>query len=149
MGSCIDNSRILTVLSQMVTEGGLGEDISDLPGVGLAPEWMSEKALTIGTYLAASGVYTIFGMQSPVAGSPEITRMIGQGWEEKVGGKLEFEADWHKAVEKGLEHIDKKRQALKLEPYDPARYARSSAYLPGEYLSFKEHAEGKYSLEKK
>ncbi len=149
MGSCIDNSRILTVLSQMATEGGLGEDISDLPAVGMAPEWMSEKALTIGTYLAASGVYTIFGLQSPVAGSPEITRMISQDWEEKVGGKLEFEADWHKAVEKGLEHIDKKRKALKLEPYDPARYARSSAYLPGEYLSFKEHAEGKYSLEKK
>ena len=149
MGSCIDNSRILTVLSQMATEGGLGEDISDLPAVGLAPEWMSEKALTIGTYFVASGVYTIFGLQSPVAGSPEITRMISQGWEEKVGGKLEFEADWHKAVEKGLEHIDKKRQALKLEPYDPARYARSAAYLPGDYLSFKDHAEGRYSLEKK
>ena len=146
LGSCVDNSRILTILSQMATEGGLGEDISDLPAVGLAPEWMSEKALTIGTYFVASGVYTIFGLDSPVAGSKEVTRLISQGWEEKVGGKLEFEEDWRKAVAKGLEHIDKKRKALKLEEYDPSRYSRSTTYLPGDYLSSAEHSQGKYSL---
>ena len=37
MGSCVDNTRILTVLTQMATEGGLGDDISDIPAVGLAP----------------------------------------------------------------------------------------------------------------
>jgi carbon-monoxide dehydrogenase catalytic subunit len=47
LGSCIDNSRILTVVSDMVREGGLGDDISDLPIAGVAPEWMSEKALCI------------------------------------------------------------------------------------------------------
>jgi len=62
LGSCVDNSRILTVLIEMVEEGGLGEDISDLPAAGIAPEWMSEKALAIGTYFAASGVYTILGV---------------------------------------------------------------------------------------
>ncbi|MDP2953420.1 MAG: anaerobic carbon-monoxide dehydrogenase catalytic subunit, partial [Chloroflexota bacterium] len=62
LGSCVDNSRILTILAQMATEGGLGEDVSDLPVVGICPEWMSEKALAIGTYCAASGVYTIFGV---------------------------------------------------------------------------------------
>ncbi len=65
MGSCVDNTRILTVLSQMATEGGLGEDIADIPGVGFAPEWMSEKALSIGCYFVGSGVYTIFGGESP------------------------------------------------------------------------------------
>ena len=50
MGSCVDNTRILTVLTQMVEEGGLGDDIDQIPAVGLAPEWMSEKALAIGTY---------------------------------------------------------------------------------------------------
>ena len=50
------------------TEGGLGEDIDDLPAVGLCPEWMCEKALAIGTYFAASGAYVIFGVSSPVGG---------------------------------------------------------------------------------
>ena len=66
MGSCVDNTRILTVLTQMATEGGLGDDITDIPAVGLAPEWMSEKALAIGAYCAASGAYVIFGVASPV-----------------------------------------------------------------------------------
>ena len=149
MGSCVDNSRILTVLSQCATEGGLGEDISDLPAVGIAPEWMSEKALTIGTYLAASGVYTIFGMDSPVAGSKEVTRMISEGWEEKTGGKLEFEADWRKIVEKSLAHIDAKRKALKLEEYNPQRYAQSAAYRPADYLSEDDFRKGKYTLSSK
>jgi len=145
MGSCVDNSRILTVLTQMATEGGLGEDISDLPVVGIAPEWMSEKALSIGTYFVASGVYTIFGVGSPVAGSPRVVEMISAGWEEKVGGKLEFEPEWSKIVEKALAHIDKKRKALKIEEYSPIRYARSESYLPGDAFSFEEYQAGKYS----
>ena len=79
LGSCVDNTRILTILTQMATEGGLGEDISDLPAAGAAPEWMSEKALSIGSYFVASGVHTIFGVGSPVAGSEEVTRIINEG----------------------------------------------------------------------
>ena len=71
MGSCVDNTRILTVLTQMVEEGGLGDDIDQIPAVGLAPEWMSEKALAIGTYCVASGAYVIFGGASPVSGMPD------------------------------------------------------------------------------
>ena len=146
MGSCVDNSRILTVLTQCATEGGLGEDISDLPAVGICPEWMSEKALSIGTYFVASGVYTIFGVGSPVAGSAEVTRLITDGWEAIVGGRLEFEPDWRKIVEKSLAHIDAKRRVLKLEEYDPTRYAQSKAYLPGDYASEEVFQQGRYSL---
>jgi carbon-monoxide dehydrogenase catalytic subunit len=148
MGSCVDNTRILTVLTQMATEGGLGEDISDLPAVGICPEWMSEKALCIGAYCVASGAYVIFGGGSPVAGSPELTRMISAGWEEKVGGKLEFETDWRKIVEKSLAHIDAKRKALKLEEYSATKYAASAAYVPGEHLPVDEYRQGKYSAAK-
>jgi carbon-monoxide dehydrogenase catalytic subunit len=125
MGSCVDNSRILTVLAEMATEGGLGEDISDIPGVGIAPEWMSEKALSIGAYFVASGAYVLFGVKSPVEGSETVTDLIGQGWESKVGGKLEFEPDPAKIVQKSLEHIDKKRAALGLPEYDPGRFGQS------------------------
>jgi carbon-monoxide dehydrogenase catalytic subunit len=146
MGSCVDNARFLTVLSQMATEGGLGEDISNLPAVGIAPEWMSEKALCIGAYVVASGVYTLFGVGSPVEASAEVIDLIGKGWEDKVGGKLEFEPDWRKMVEKSLAHIDAKRKALKLAEYDPSRFARSETYLPGDYLPYEEYNKGLYSI---
>ncbi len=125
VGSCVDNSRILTIATQMVNEGGLGDDISDLPAVGICPEWMHEKALAIGTYFVASGVYVIFGVDSPVSGAPAVERYMSEGWEAQVGGKLEFEPDSMKIVEKTLAHIDKKRAALKLEEYDPNRYGQS------------------------
>jgi len=145
MGSCVDNSRILTVLTQMATEGGLGEDISDLPVAGFAPEWMSEKALSIGCYFVASGVTTWMGVGSPVAGSEEVTRIITEGWKEKVGAAYYFEPDPEKAVREALDHIDAKRKALKLEEYDPKRYAKSETYLPGDYLPFEEFAKGSYT----
>ncbi|MDP2660898.1 MAG: anaerobic carbon-monoxide dehydrogenase catalytic subunit [Dehalococcoidia bacterium] len=125
VGSCVDNSRILTIATQMATEGGLGEDIVDLPAVGICPEWMHEKALSIGTYFVASGVYVLFGVDSPVSGAPEVERHLIEGWEAQVGGKLEFEPDPMKIVEKALAHIDKKRAALKLDEYDPNRYGQS------------------------
>jgi carbon-monoxide dehydrogenase catalytic subunit len=125
LGSCVDNTRILTVASQMATEGGLGDDIADLPAVGMAPEWMSEKALSIGTYFVASGVYVIFGTKNPVSGSEEIQRLISEGWEAKIGGKLEFILDPEDQVQKALEHIDKKREELGLPEYDPNRFGQS------------------------
>jgi carbon-monoxide dehydrogenase catalytic subunit len=125
LGSCVDNTRILTVASQMASEGGLGEDIADLPAVGLAPEWMSEKALSIGTYFVASGVYVIFGSRSPVEASEDIVRLISEGWEAKVGGKLEFILKPEEMVEKTLEHIDKKRAELGLPEYDAGRFGES------------------------
>lgn len=143
MGSCVDNSRILTVLTQMATEGGLGEDISDLPGAGFAPEWMSEKAISIGMYFAASGVTTWMGGDSPVAGSPEVVRLISEGWKEKVGAALYFEPDHRKAVADAIAHMDARRKALKLPDYDPTKFALSDTYKPGDYAPEKH---GAYSL---
>jgi len=128
LGSCVDNTRILTVATQMATEGGLGEDIADLPAVGLAPEWMSEKALSIGTYFVASGVYVIFGSKNPVAGSEEVQQLISEGWGAKVGGRLEFILDPQEMVRKTLEHIDKKRAELGLPEYDPTRFGKSGDF---------------------
>jgi carbon-monoxide dehydrogenase catalytic subunit len=125
LGSCVDNTRILTVLTQMATEGGLGDDISDIPAVGLAPEWMSEKALAIATYAVASGAYVIMGVRSPVDFSDTVTEIIGKEWEEKFGGKLEFVVDAPEIVRRTIEHIDKKRAALKLPVYDPNRHGAS------------------------
>jgi carbon-monoxide dehydrogenase catalytic subunit len=132
MGSCVDNTRILTVLTQMVEEGGLGDDIDQIPAVGLAPEWMSEKALSIGAYCVASGAYVIFGGSSPVGGMPDrvsdsdiVLKYISEGWEKLYGGKLEFIADPDEMIRRTLAHIDKKRAALGLPEYDASRFGRS------------------------
>jgi carbon-monoxide dehydrogenase catalytic subunit len=134
MGSCVDNTRILTVLSQVVNEGGLGDDISDVPAVGIAPEWMSEKAISIASYCAASGAYVIMGINNPVSGSEEVTRILSEGWEEKVGGKIEFIVEAETMVEKILEHIDKKRAALGLPEYDVRRFGQSGDARMSELL---------------
>ena len=116
MGSCVDISRILTTLCEMVKAGGLGEDISDMPVAGAAPEWMSEKAVSIGFYVIASGVYTVLGVPLPVEGGPELTSLMTDKIAEKIGGKFDFEPDPVKAAELIIKHLDSKREALKLKP---------------------------------
>jgi anaerobic carbon-monoxide dehydrogenase catalytic subunit len=116
LGSCVDNSRILRVLANVVAEGGLGDDISDLPAAGAAPEWMSEKAVSIGFYFVASGVYTMIGHPLPIMGSKNLYEYLTDEIEEEVGGKWAFELDPVEAAHKMLRHIDKKRKALKLKP---------------------------------
>jgi hypothetical protein len=51
------------------------------------------------------------------------------GWEELVGGDLEFEPDWEKMLTRSLELIDGKRAALKLPVYDPSQFGASGDTL--------------------
>ena len=155
MGSCVDNTRILTVLTQMVETGGLGDDIDQIPAVGLAPEWMSEKALAIAAYCVASGAYVIFGGASPISGMPDriadsdaVLKYISEGWEKIYGGKLEFIPDPQEMIRKTLEHIDKKRAALGLPAWDPNRFGRSgdAKMLELEKLPVSQRREAIYGL---
>ncbi len=115
MGACIDNSRILIAATAVVKDGGLGDDISDLPAAGAAPEWMSEKAIAIGQYFVASGVYTVFGTNFPTLGSKEFSDYLFKDMEDMYGGKWAFEPDPVKAARLMIEHIDKKRKALGID----------------------------------
>jgi carbon-monoxide dehydrogenase catalytic subunit len=115
MGSCVDNSRILAAATAVVKEGGLGDDISDLPAAGCAPEWMSEKAIAIGHYFVASGVYTIFGVTFPTTGSKVVSDYLFQELEEKWGGKWGFAKDPLEMAKLMIAHIDKKRKALGID----------------------------------
>ena len=114
-GSCVDNSRILLALAKMVEAGGLGEDIADLPVAGAAPEWMSEKAIAIGEYVVASGVFTVFGVGLPVTGSPLVSELLFERYAETRGGR------WAVAEAPGtmaammLDHINERRRALGID----------------------------------
>ncbi len=111
-GSCVDNSRILIALSEMVRAGGLGSDISDLPVAGAAPEWMSEKAVAIGHYFVSSGVFTVFGVGLPVSGSESFARHIFEEFEAILGGKWAVEPDAGKMAGMIIDHINGKREKL-------------------------------------
>jgi anaerobic carbon-monoxide dehydrogenase catalytic subunit len=115
MGACVDNSRILMAATGVVKDGGLGDDLSDLPAAGAALEWMSEKAIAIGHYFVASGIYTVFGTTFPTTGSEEVTRLLFEEFENSYKGKWGFEPDPHKAAKLMIEHIDKKRKALGID----------------------------------
>ena len=115
MGSCVDNSRILMAATAVVKDGGLGDDISDLPAAGAALEWMSEKALAIGHYFVASGIFTVFGVTWPTTGSEKVTKLLFEEFENSLKGKWGFEPDPIKAAKLMIEHIDKKRKALGID----------------------------------
>ena len=115
MGACVDNSRILMAATAVVKAGGLGDDISDLPAAGAALEWMSEKAVAIGHYFVASGVYTVFGTTWPTTGSEEVTKHLFEEFENITKGKWGFENDPLKAAKSMIDHIDKKRKALGID----------------------------------
>jgi carbon-monoxide dehydrogenase catalytic subunit len=87
---------------------------------------MSEKAISIATYCVASGAYVIMGgNDGPVSGSEEVVRLISDGWEEKVGGRMEFVEEAEEIVRRALAHIDEKRAALGLPEYDASKWGRS------------------------
>jgi len=114
-GSCVDNSRILIAAAEIVREGGLGDDISEVPAVGVGPEWMSEKAVSIGHYFVASGVDVIFGGPSLFEGSEEFHKYITEGIGEDLGGVWAFEQDPHKIAEWCIDRIRGARKNLGIE----------------------------------
>ncbi len=110
MGSCVDISRILVACAAIAN--ALGVDISDLPAAAAAPEWMSEKAVSIGAYVVSSGVFTVLGTVPPVLGSPVVTEVLTQTANDVVGAVFAIEPDPFKAARLMIDHIDAKRQAL-------------------------------------
>ncbi len=115
LGSCVDNSRILLAATEVVKAGGLGNDIQDLPAAGSAPEWMSEKAISIGHYFVTSGVYTVFGYHMPLDGAPVLKDYLYEELEKIYGGMWDCEPDPIKHAHKMIAHIDKKRKALGID----------------------------------
>jgi carbon-monoxide dehydrogenase catalytic subunit len=114
MGSCVDNSRILAAATAIVSEGGLGADISDLPVAGAAPEWVSEKAVSIGHYFVGSGVYVMLGAPLHVTGSKKLSDFLTNEVEKITGGKFDWADSVKEQSDRIIEHIDRKRIALNI-----------------------------------
>ena len=117
MGSCVDNVRILVLAAALADF--IGVDIDALPLAGAAPEWYSEKALSIGAYMVASGIYTVVGVQPPIFGSPNVVNLLASGLEKVVGAYFGVEPDPEKAAVLIRRHIEKKRKGLQLPFIEP------------------------------
>jgi len=112
MGSCVDNVRILVLAAALAN--ALGTDISDLPIAGAAPEWYSEKAVAIGAYFVASGVYTVLGPMPPITGSMNVVKLLTEGLRDVVGATFNVEPDPEKAAIAIRRHIEERRGHLGL-----------------------------------
>jgi carbon-monoxide dehydrogenase catalytic subunit len=117
MGSCVDNTRILVLAAALAKH--LGVDISQLPLAGAAPEWYSEKAVSIGAYVVASGISTVLGVQPNIFGSPNVVKLLAADLDGVVGARFAVEPDPEKAAVWIRRHIEGKRQALGLPAIDP------------------------------
>ena len=111
MGSCVDNSRILIAATEMVRQGGLGDDISDLPAIGTAPLWMSEKAVAIGQYFVASGAQVVF-QNLPVSGAKNFNKYLTEGLMAQVGAHWNIASEPLEIARIMIRAIEEKRDAL-------------------------------------
>ena len=113
VGSCVDNTRILEAVAEMVREGGLGDDLSAQPIAGACLEHITEKALAIGQYFVASGALVVFARKLfPISPASEVFRYLTEGIEADPGGKWGVEDDPIKAADIICAHIEGKRDAL-------------------------------------
>jgi len=115
MGSCVDNSRILIAATEMVNTGGLGNSISDLPAIGCAPQWMSEKAVSIGQYFVSSGAAVIFGPDFPTSGSRVVTDYCFKEMENLYGAVWDVAQSANEFASKMIDKLDLKRKNLGLD----------------------------------
>ncbi len=110
MGSCVDISRMMVLASQLAKDSGL--NISQLPLVGCAPEWMSEKAVSIGNYVVATGIDTFLGVAPQVTGSDQMVWWLTEGIRDWVEAAYTVETDIDKLGDAMIARIEEKRAAL-------------------------------------
>ena len=101
---------MMVLASEIAKDAGV--NISQLPLVGCAPEWMSEKAVSIGNYVVATGIDTFLGVDPYVKGSSEISDWLQHGIRDWVEASYTVELDIEKLGDKMIERIEEKRRLL-------------------------------------
>ena len=93
LGSCVDNSRLLSICATLISEAGICKEFSELPLAVAVPEAISEKIITTGLCAVASGIYTVFMPAPRIAGSQVVRQYLEAEVERDTGGKFCFAAD--------------------------------------------------------
>ena len=76
---------------------------------------MSEKAICIGQYFVASGVYTIFGVSFPSVDNTKFKKHLFEELGDMGFGKWDFAKEPEEMARLMIAHIDKKRQELGID----------------------------------
>ena len=110
MGSCVDISRMMLLVTGIAKDWGI--ETTQLPVVGCAPEWMSEKAVSIANYVVATGITTYLGIDPLVSGSEQMMHLITEGTKDMVGAGYVIDTNPDELVKKIIDGIEAKRAAL-------------------------------------
>ena len=112
MGSCVDISRMMLLASDIAKDWGI--NISQIPLCGCAPEWMSEKAVSIGNYVVATGIDTYLGVDPYTKGSSEVVELLQgeHGVMDWVEARFIVDTDIESLGDKMIAGIEAKRAAL-------------------------------------
>ncbi len=110
MGSCVDISRMMRLVCDLAKD--MGCETYELPVVGCAPEWMSEKAVSIGNYVIGTGIDTFLGINPYTAGSETVEGILKGSVTEMCGAKYFEEHDLDKLAQMMIDRIEEKRAAL-------------------------------------
>jgi len=93
----------------------LGIDSADLPAAVTAPQYLEQKATIDGMFALAYGLYTHLSPTPPVAGGPELVKLLTEDLEGLTGGKVALGDDPVEAAAGIEEHIKKKRAKIGLD----------------------------------
>jgi carbon-monoxide dehydrogenase catalytic subunit len=110
MGACVDISRMMLLATGIAKDWGVAT--TQIPVVGCAPEWMSEKAVSIANYVVSTGLDVYLGIEPQVTGSTQMVELITEGTREITGAGYIINTDPHELVKNILDGIEKKRAAL-------------------------------------
>ena len=111
-GSCLAIGRLEMVAEELARE--LKIDISQLPLVLSAAQWLEEQALADGAYGLALGLTLHLGKPPFVTGSPLAVELFTNHMESLTGGRLILEQDGIAAADRLEEVIIQKRKALNI-----------------------------------
>jgi carbon-monoxide dehydrogenase catalytic subunit len=112
MGACVDISRMMLLATGIAKDWGV--DTTQIPVVGCAPEWMSEKAVSIANYVVSTGLDVYLGIEPQVKGSVEMMELITEGTRRITGAGFIINKDPHELVTAILDGIEAKRAALEI-----------------------------------
>ena len=125
MGSCVDNTRVATLWSSMAKHMGI--PVPQLPFVASAPEAMSEKAVSIGSWVISMGIPCHVGVLPPLEGSELVYGVTTKIARDVFGGYFIFDTDPEKAAEKLYERLAKRAWKLAIHKAAAEKYESTPA----------------------
>ncbi|WP_366923489.1 anaerobic carbon-monoxide dehydrogenase catalytic subunit [Metallumcola ferriviriculae] len=112
-GTCTDTGRIAVLVSELAK--ALNVDSADLPVAVTAPQYMEQKATIDGIFSLAFGLYTHLSPTPPIAGGPELVKLLTEDLVEITGGRVALGDEPDKVADGIEQYIKERREHLGLK----------------------------------